>query len=162
MERIMGKDRALRDHLLELLRSRSAHLDFDKAIGGLPADLRGTKAPGIPHTVWQLLEHLRIAQWDILEFSRDSGHVSPPWPEGYWPENEAPQDAATWDRSVEDFRRDLQAMEDLVADAKTDLYAKIPWGDGQTILREAILVADHNAYHLGQIVSVRQALGAWE
>src|SRR6185295_3442618 len=104
----------------------------------------------------------RIAQWDILEFSRNPNHVSPKWPEGYWPESAAPQDCAAWDRSVETFRSDLQAMQDLVADPQIDLYAKIPWGDGQTILREAMLLADHNAYHLGQIVSVRQVLGVWE
>jgi len=157
----MDKDQSLRDHLRELLRGRSAHLDCEKAIEGLPPELRGAKAPGLPHTVWQLLEHLRIGQWDILEFGRDKGHVSPKWPEGYWPETAAPPDEAAWDRSVESFLRDLQEMRDLVADPKTDLYAKIPWGDGQTILREAMLVADHNAYHLGQIVCVRQALGAW-
>lgn len=158
----MEKDASLREHLLELLRGRSAHLDFDKAIGGLPPSLRGTRAPGLPHTVWQLLEHLRIAQWDILDFSRNPDYDSLEWPQEYWPEAEAPADEAAWDRSVETFRRDLQAMKDLVADPQTDLYAKIPWGDGQTILREAMLVADHNAYHLGQIVSVRQALGSWE
>jgi hypothetical protein len=157
----MDKDRSLRDHLLELLQGRSAHLDFDKAIGGLPPDLRGAKAPGLPHSVWQLLEHLRIAQWDILEFSRNPDHVSPKWPQGYWPETEAPPDNAAWNRSVEAFRSDLQEMQNLVADPQTDLHGKIPWGDGQTILREAMLVADHNAYHLGQIISVRQALGAW-
>lgn len=156
------RDRSLRDHLLELLRGGSAHLDLDKAIGGLAPELRGKKAPGLPHTVWQLLEHLRITQWDILEFSRNKGHVSPDWPAEYWPKVEAPPDNAAWDRSVETLRRELKEMQDLVADPKTDLYAKIPWGDGQTILREALLVADHNAYHLGQIVSVRQALGAWE
>jgi len=157
----MDTDRSLRDHLLELLRGRSAHLDFDKAIGKLPPELRGAKAPGLPHTVWQLLEHLRLAQWDILEFSRNPDYVAPKWPDDYWPETEAPPDDAAWNRSVEAFHSDLQAMKDLVADAQTDLYAKIPWGDGQTILREALLIADHNAYHLGQIVSVRQALGAW-
>ncbi|HKI05315.1 MAG TPA: DinB family protein [Thermoanaerobaculia bacterium] len=161
----MKNDQSLRDHLLELLRGGSAHLDLEKAIAGLPAELRGAKAPGLPHTVWQLLEHLRIAQWDILEFSRDKAHVSPHWPEGYWPPSEtaAPPDDAAWDRCVEALRNDLQAMQDLVADPKTDLHAKIPWGrKGQTVLREALLVADHNAYHLGQVVSVRQALGAWE
>ncbi len=158
----MDNDRSLRDHLLELLRGRSAHLDFDKAIGGLPPDLRGVKAPGLPHTVWQLLEHLRIAQWDILDFSRNPDYASLEWPKDYWPETEAPPDEAAWDQSVESFHRDLQAMKDLVADPQTDLHAKIPWGDGQTILREALLVADHNGYHLGQIVCVRQALGAWE
>ena len=157
----MKNDQSLRDHLLELLRGGSAHLDLEKAIGGLPPELRGAKATGLPHTVWQLLEHLRIAQWDILEFSRDEAHVSPPWPEGYWPAA-APPDQDAWDRSLEALRRDLQAMQDLVTDPKADLFARIPWGDGQTILREALLVADHNAYHLGQIVCVRQALGVWE
>ncbi|HEV2855988.1 MAG TPA: DinB family protein [Thermoanaerobaculia bacterium] len=156
------QDRSLRDHLLELLRGGSAHLTLDKGIGGLPPELRGKKAPGLPHTVWQLLEHLRIAQWDILELSRDKDHVSPDWPSGYWPATEAPPDDTAWERSVGTVRRELREMQNLVADPKTDLHAKIPWGDGQTILREALLVADHNAYHLGQIVSVRQALGAWE
>jgi DinB superfamily len=158
----MDNDRILRDHLLELLRGGSAHLDFEKAIGGLPPELRGVKAPALPHTVWQLLEHLRIAQWDILGFSRNPDHISPSWPAGHWPDSAAPPDDAAWDRSVETFLTELQEMQDLVADPKTDLYAKIPWGDGQTVLREALLVADHNAYHLGQIVSVRQALGVWE
>lgn len=155
-------DQVLRHHLLELLRGGSAHLRFDEAIEGLPADLRGTRHQELPHTAWQLLEHLRIAQWDILEFSRnpDYGHIK--WPDDYWPKTAAPPDDAAWDRSVEQFRQDLEAMQGLVADPKTDLYAKIPWGKGQTILREAMLVADHNAYHIGQIVSLRQALGAWQ
>jgi hypothetical protein len=155
-------DQALRDHLLYLLGEGGAHVGFEKALAGLAPELRGKKAPGLPHTAWQLLEHLRLAQSDILEFSRDRNHVSPDWPEGYWPETEAPSDEAAWEKSIESFRRDLKALRDLVADPATDLYAKIPWGDGQTILREALLTADHNAYHLGQIVSVRQALGAWE
>lgn len=153
---------SLRDHLLELLKGGHAHLRLDKALAGLPPELRGAKASGLPHTLWQLLEHLRIAQWDILEFSRDEKHVSPEWPAGYWPKTEAPPDNAAWEKSLESFQRDLQAMQDLVADPKTDLYAKLPWGDSQTVLREAMMLADHNAYHLGQIVSVRQALGAWE
>jgi hypothetical protein len=155
------KDRSLRDQLVKLLRGGNAHLGLDQAIGELPKELRGAKAPSLPHTVWQLLEHLRIAQWDILEFSRNRDYTAPKWPDDYWPDTAAPADDAAWDRSVEALHRDLKAMEDLVADPKTDLYAKIPWGDGQTILREALLVADHNGYHLGQIVSVRQALGAW-
>ena len=158
----MPQDQPLRDHLLELLRGGHAHLKLDKAIADLPPELRGARAPGLQHTVWQLLEHLRIAQWDILEFSRDAQHASPEWPAGYWPATEAPPDGAAWEKSVETFQRDLQAMQDLVADPKTDLFAKLPWGDGQTVLREAMMLADHNAYHLGQIVSVRQALGAWE
>jgi hypothetical protein len=157
----MDKDQALRDHLQELLRGGHAHLTLEKALQNLSPELRGRKAPGLPHTLWQLLEHLRIAQWDIVEFSRDAKHTSPSWPEGYWPKTGAPSDAAAWDKAVESFNRDLQAMQDLVADPKTDLYAKLPWGDGQTVLREVMMLADHNAYHLGQIVTVRQALGDW-
>jgi hypothetical protein len=116
---------------------------------------------GVPHTPWRLLEHLRIAQWDILEFSRNPRHVSPPFPDGYWPTGDAPPESAGWDRSVAAFRADLQAMQDLVADPATDLFAPLAHGDGQTILREALLMADHNAYHLGQLVVLRRALGAW-
>ena len=154
-------DRALREHLDYLLGGGGAHLDFDKAIAGLPAALRGTKPPNSPHTVWRLLEHLRIAQWDILEFSRNPKHVSPDWPDGYWPAGDTLPDDKSWDRSVAAFRADLAAMRALVNDPKTDLFAKIPHGDGQTILREALLVADHNAYHLGQLVELRRAIGAW-
>ena len=158
----MKNDPALRDHLLELLRGGSAHLKLEKAIQGLPAELRGAQAPGLPHTPWQLLEHLRIAQWDILRFSVDPGHVSPEFPDGYWPEGNAPPDPGAWDRTVAAFRADLRVMMDLVADPKTDLLAPIPHGQGQTILREALLVADHNAYHLGQLVTVRRLLSAWD
>ena len=153
---------ALREHLLYLLRGGGAHLDFEKAIAGLPAELRGAKVPGLPHTPWRLLEHMRIAQWDILEFSRNPRHVSPTFPEGYWPRGDAPSDAGSWDRSVAAFRADLRAMQDLVADPATDLFAPIPHGEGQTVLREALLVADHNAYHLGQLVLLRRCLGAWQ
>jgi hypothetical protein len=156
-----GRDQELREHLLKLLSTGSAHLGFDEAIDGLPAELRGTKAPGIAHTVWQIVEHLRIAQEDILEFSRRADYTSPPWPEGYWPETEAPSSEDAWEQSMEAFHRDLRAMKDLVANQGIDLFAKLAWGTGQTILRQAMLVADHNAYHVGQIVTVRQALGAW-
>jgi hypothetical protein len=157
----MNTEKALREHLLYLLRGGGAHLDFEAAIAGLPAALRGAKAAGVPHSPWRLLEHMRIAQWDILEFSRNRRHVSPPFPDGYWPASDAPPDAAAWDRSVAAFRADLQAMQDLVADPATDLFTPIPHGEGQTILREALLVADHNAYHLGQLVMLRRVLGAW-
>lgn len=157
-----SQDTSLRDHLLELLKGGSAHAKFEDVVPNIPAKIRGQKAVGIPHTPWMLLEHLRIAQWDILEFSRNAKHESPAWPEGYWPRVEAPPTSQAWDKSVEQFRADLKAMQDLVANPKTDLFAKIPWGDKHTILREALLLADHNAYHLGQIVDVRRALGAWE
>jgi hypothetical protein len=153
--------RSLREHLLDLLQGGGAHLHFDKAVADLPPEFRGRTAPGMPHSPWRLLEHLRIAQWDILEFSRNAAHVSPDWPEGYWPGGDAPPDDRSWDRSVEAFRADLAAMCALVADPATDLFARIPHGDGQTILREALLVADHNSYHLGQLVVVRRLLGCW-
>jgi len=158
----MNRDQSLREHLLYLLRGGGAHLNFDSAIADLPAKLRGAKPAGAPHTPWRLLEHMRIAQWDILEFSRNPKHVSPEFPDGYWPAGDAPPDAQAWDRSVAAFRADLQAMQNLVSDPATNLFEPIPHGDGQTILREALLVADHNAYHLGQLVVVRRALGAWK
>jgi hypothetical protein len=153
---------SLPEHLLYLLKGSGAHLDFGKAIAGLPADLRGAKPPGIPHTPWRLLEHLRIVSWDILEFTRNSRHVSPPWPEGYRPVGHAPPDDMAWDRSVAAFRADLRAMQGLVANPATDLFTPLRHGDGQTALREALLVADHNADHLGQLVVLRRLLGAWE
>jgi hypothetical protein len=152
---------ALRQHLLELLQGGHAHLNFDTAIANLPANVRGAKPPEVPHTPWRLLEHMRIAQWDILRFSVDPNHVSPEFPSGYWPKGDAPPDSAAWDRSVVAFQTDLKAMMDLVSDPATDLFASIAHGQGQTILREALLVADHNSYHLGQLVTVRRLLGAW-
>jgi hypothetical protein len=158
----MTNDQSLRKHLVELLSGGSAHLDFDAAIANLPINLRGARPESLPHSPWRLLEHMRIAQWDILEFSRNPNHASPRWPEGYWPKGDSPPDAADWDRGVETFRADLQAMKELVANPETDLFAPIPHGQGQTILREALLVADHNAYHLGQLLLVRRLLGAWQ
>lgn len=155
------KEAAMREHLVKLLTLPQAHVTFERAVKGLPAELRGKTPKGAKHSPWQLLEHLRIAQWDILEFSRNPRHVSPQWPEGYWPKEKAPADDKAWDRSVRAFKRDLKAMCELVRDEKTDLLARIPHGDGQTVLREAMLVADHNAYHVGQLVLVRTLLGAW-
>ncbi len=157
----MERDLDLREQLVELMRSGNAHLDFEAAVADLPVELRGAKPTGVPHSPWRLVEHMRIAQWDILEFSRNARHVSPTFPEGYWPPNDAPPNAAAWDRTVSAFQSDLQAMSDLVTDPATDLFARIPHGDGQTILREALLVADHNAYHIGQLIVVRRALGDW-
>jgi hypothetical protein len=157
----MDKDKALRDHLIKLLSSRQAHVDLDTAFADLPRELQGRKSEALSFTPWQLLEHMRIAQWDILEFSRDPKHVSPEFPAGYWPVTEAPLEAGSWDASVARFRSDLEAMSDLVSDPTTDLFATIPHGTGQTILREALLIADHNAYHLGQLVLVRRGLDCW-
>ncbi len=152
---------SLREQLLSLLTGSNAHADFEAAIKGLPPELRGKTPEGAGHSPWQLLEHLRIAQSDILEFSRDASHKSPEWPTGYWPATAAPPDEKAWDKSVRAFRKDLKAFSDLISEGKTDLFAKIPHGDGQTILREALLIADHNAYHVGQIILVRKLLGAW-
>jgi hypothetical protein len=157
-----GNNEILRKQLVELLEGRGAHATFDEAIADFPAALRGKKPDRYPHSAWMLLEHLRIAQWDILEFSRNAKHVSPKWPEGYWPNEAEPTSEKAWERSIAQFRKDLKAMEALVSDSKTDLFANIPWGDGQTILREALLVADHNAYHVAQLVDVRRLLGAWK
>jgi hypothetical protein len=155
------KDGALREHVLYLLDGGGAHLHFDKAIADLPTELCGATGANLPHSPWQLVEHMRICQWDILEFSVNPKHVSPNFPDGYWPTSAAPPDDQAWDRSVAQFYDDLESMQQLVRAESTDLFAEIPHGDGQTILREALLVADHNAYHLGQLVMVRRALGAW-
>jgi hypothetical protein len=157
-----ANDQALRDHVIDLLKGGRAHVHLDAAIKNLPVSLRGRKPKGAEHSAWQILEHIRLAQWDILEFSRDAKHVSPKWPEGYWPKTQAPPNATSWSKCVRSIGADLKAMCDLVANESTDLFAKIPHGDGQTILREALLIADHNAYHLGELVLVRRLLGAWE
>jgi DinB superfamily len=155
------KHNSLRQHLTYLLKGGGAHATFDDVIGGIPAKLRGQKPAGMAHSPWMLLEHLRLAQWDILGFSRNRKHVSPDFPHGYWPVTDAPPSAAAWSASITSFHKDLKSMQNLVANQKTDLYARIPWGSGQTLLREALLMADHNAYHLGQLVDLRRLLGAW-
>lgn len=157
-----AEDSALRKHVVELLRGGNAHADFEQAVGGLPVKLRGARVPNLPFTPWKLLEHLRIAQRDILEFSRNPTHVSPKWPDGYWPAEDAPANSAAWDASVAAFRDDLEELQALVKNPATNLFAPIPHGTGQTVLREALLAADHNAYHLGEFVVLRRLLGAWK
>lgn len=158
----MGTDQTLRTELDRLLSGKGAHVDFNQAIAGLPAELRGTKPHGSPHSAWELLEHMRIAQWDMLEFSRNANHVSPEWPKGYWPATAVPPDDAAWDRSVAAFSHDLAAMRRLVTDPASDLFTPFAHGEGQTLLREAMQLADHNAYHLGELVSLRRVLGVWK
>jgi hypothetical protein len=152
----------VREQVTNLLRGGQAYVTFDDAVKDFPEKLRGVKPKGAPHTAWQLLEHMRIAVWDILEFSRDPKHVSPKWPEGYWPKTAKPPSAAAWKKSIASIKKDIGAMQKLVENPKTDLYAKIPHGTGQNILREALLIADHNAYHTGQLLLLRQLLGAWK
>lgn len=152
----------LREQVLYLLQGGAAHLHFDQAVEGLPSEMRAAKIDGVPHTMWRLLEHMRICQWDILDFCRNSQHVSPEFPDGYWPDGDAPPNDNAWDQSLRTFRADQQAMIDLISDPGTDLLAPISHASGQTILREALLLADHNAYHLGQMVFLRRCLGVWE
>jgi len=152
----------VREQIIKLLQGGQAHLTLDDVLKNFPPRLRGLKAAGAPHSAWQLLEHLRIAQWDILEFSRSAKHVSPKWPEGYWPSSDRPPTDAAWKKCISAIKRDCRAMQKLVENPRTDLYSKIPHGTGQNILREALLIADHNAYHIGQLLLVRRLLGAWK
>lgn len=140
---------SLRKHVLNLLRGGSAHLSFDDLVNSFPVDLCNRRVEGLPYTAWQVLEHMRLAQWDILEFSRDPNHVSPEFPKGYWPKPDELGSRDLWQKTIDEFRKDREQMEALVENESTDLYAKIPHGEGQTILREALVLADHNAYHLG-------------
>ena len=156
------KRNPLRDHLNDLLGKGHAHVAFDNAIADWPPELRGAKPPGQPFTPWRLLEHIRISQWDIVEFTKSAKHVSPDWPADYWPASDAPPHEAAWDSSIAQVKRDLRAMQRLVRDPATDLFARIAHGTGQTVLREALVLADHNAYHLGQLVLLRRLLGAWK
>ena len=155
------RDASLRKHLLKLLEGKQAHTDFETAFAEIPAEIRGSKPPGAPHSPWQLLEHLRISQWDILEFSRNPNHVSPEWPEGYWPKEDAPPEDGSWEQSLAAFRSDLEEFRKLLQDPSVDLHRPIIGGEGQTVLREAMLIADHNAYHVGQLVLLRRLLQAW-
>lgn len=154
-------DKSLRQHLIELLKGGSAHATFDAVVADIPAKLRGEKPSGYPHSLWMLLEHLRLAQRDILEFSCNSKYKAPRWPDDYWPKGAAPPTAAAWNSSVKKFRADLKAMQNMVKDPKTDLFARIPWGEGQTILREVLLLGDHNSHHLAQMIDIRRLLGDW-
>ncbi len=148
----------MREQVGQLLEGGHAHITWKEALSDFPAALQGIKPQGSAHTAWQLLEHMRIALWDILEFSRDPKHVSPQFPEGYWPPVENPPSADAWDKSVKAFARHLAELKNLINNPKTDLFAPIPHGEGQTILREALVAADHNAYHLGQLVLLRKML----
>jgi hypothetical protein len=154
-------DGDLRKQLVHLLQGGQAHVRFSDVLEGFPVKKRGVLARGLAHTAWQLLEHARLAQWDILEFCRNPNHVSPDFPEGYWPKTPIPPNATAWDQCARDFHYDLLQMIALVENPKTDLHAAIPRGNGKNILREALVLADHNAYHLGQLVDVRRALGTW-
>jgi len=153
---------ALREQLARFQNWREAHADFDAAVAGIPPDLRGATPPGLPYSPWQLIEHLRFTQADILEFCRNVDYVEHKWPDEYWPTSAAPPDADAWDACVAAFRRDREALQKLIRDPRVDPFAKVPAGTGQTYLREFLLVADHTAYHVGQLIVVRRLLGAWK
>jgi hypothetical protein len=150
-----------RTELAAALAGKGAHIDFESAVKNFPLELRGKKPEGVPHSAWQLLEHIRIAQADILEFCINPDYKELKWPEEYWPKDPAPSGESAWEESIAGYRRDLEAFKNLVTDPARDLHARIPHGDGQTLFREALLVIDHNSYHLGQLVFVRQLLGIW-
>ena len=157
----MTPDDAVRGHVVRLLEWHEAHVDLDAAVAGLAPALRGLVPPGAPHSPWQLLEHIRITQHDILDFCVNPAYVEKAWPDDYWPSAAAPTDDAAWDDAVAAIRVDRQALQGLARDPAVALEAPVPYGSGQTWLRELLLVADHTAYHLGQLVLVRQLLGAW-
>ena len=158
----MEHDKLLRQQLAKMIDWNEAHADLIATVDGLPAKLRGEVPDGLPHSAWQLLEHIRLALWDILEFSRDAKHKSPTWPEDYWPKSVTPPSDKAWDESVKAILNTQEELRKLVKDPCRDLFKPLPHGDGQTLLREVLLAADHGAYHLGQLVLVRRALGAWK
>ncbi|HVO69957.1 MAG TPA: DinB family protein [Aggregatilineaceae bacterium] len=157
----MDNEAVLRDQLLALLRGGQAHMGFEAAVADFPMALINVRPPNVTYTPWHVVEHMRIAQWDILEFVRNPGHVSPDWPKGYWPDPESQASPAQWAASLAAFRKDLRDVESLAADPRTDLFSVIPHGSGQTILREIMLVGDHNAYHIGELGLMRQTIQAW-
>lgn len=152
---------AMREQLAKALDWGEAHADFDKAIDGLAPELRGRRVEGLPHSAWEILEHLRIAQHDILDFARNPNYAERAWPDEYWPATPAPPTAKAWDESVAAFRRDRDALKKLTTDPTIDLTDRIPHGSGQTYLREVLLVLDHNAYHVAELVVLRRLLRAW-
>jgi hypothetical protein len=156
------EDRALRTQLVEFLRGESAHASLKSAIDDFPEKLRGAKPKGSPHSAWQLLEHIRIALHDLYEFSTNSHYVAPKWPDDYWPKEDAPPSTAAWDASVRAVKKDIADFEKLTGDPESNLYASIPWGKGQTLLREVLVAGQHSSYHLGQLVQLRRELGAWK
>jgi uncharacterized damage-inducible protein DinB len=157
----MSDEKALRAQLVKLLDFKEAHVDFDRAVKGIPPRLRAARPEGAEHSLWQLVEHLRIAQADILEFCLTAKYKAKKWPDDYWPKSPGPRNAAAWAKAIAAYRRDRKALQRMAANAKIDLLATIPHGTGQTYLREILLVADHNGYHIGQIVALRRRLGIW-
>lgn len=156
------RDTALRAQVAKLIDWEEAHASFDKSVAGVPAQSRGVRPAGYAHSVWELVEHIRIAQWDILSFCVASQYKELEWPKDYWPATPAPPDAKAWEGSLASYHRDVQALKALAMDPAIDLFSRVPHGSGQTYLRELFLVADHTSYHVAQIVDVRRMLGIWK
>ncbi len=157
----MSPDDLLREHLKELLTWRSAHAEFERVVKNVPPELRGICPAGMPYSLWQLLEHIRLAQGDILDFCTNSKYTSPQWPDEFWPSDPTPATREDWQQSIDAFRRDRQSLVDVVMDQSLDMLGAVPHGEGQTYFREVVLVADHSSYHIGQMVAVRRSLGIW-
>jgi hypothetical protein len=157
-----SQDRALREQLVEFLRGGSAHAELKTVVAGVPKELRGKKPKGAPHSAWQLLEHIRVALHDLYDFSTNPNYVQPNWPDDYWQKDAAPPSDGAWTASVRALKKDIEDFEKLIGEPETNLYATIPWGQGQTILREVLLAGQHTSYHLGQLVSLRKELGGWK
>ena len=160
--KIMDHDGAIRKALEQFLAGGQAHASMEDAVRDFPSSLYAAKPAGAPHSAWQLLEHIRLAQHDLLEFCRNPEYKAPKWPEEYWPPSDAPGSPEAWNRSVAELNADLKQFIELIRSPKTDLYSNIPWGDGQNILREVLLAGDHTSYHTGQLLALRKQLGAWE
>jgi len=158
----MNQNDILCEHLIKLLDWQDAHVSFDTAVEGIPSPLQGVRPEGLPYSPWELLEHMRVTQKDILSFCRNQDYKAPKWPDEYWPKTTSPPEPNDWQKSVNAFRTDRQSLQSLIADPTLDLYAEIPHGEGQTYLREVLLVADHGAYHVGELVAVRRLLGVWK
>jgi uncharacterized damage-inducible protein DinB len=154
-------ERALRDQLTRLLDGGMAHMTFDQAIADFPLDRINERPPNVPYTPWHILEHLRITQWDILDFMRNPDYKEIAWPDDYWPAPDAVTDDAGWARTIAAFHADLAAIRAITTDPQTDLYTPYPWGEGQNTLREILLVADHNSHHIGEFAILRQVMSTW-
>jgi uncharacterized damage-inducible protein DinB len=157
----MGSDKTVRSLLLEQLEGRNAHVDFNQAVQGLTFKQAGIRVEGAPHTIWELIEHIRIGQDDILEFCTNPDYQAIDWPNDYWPEKSKPENQEQFEASVQAVKEGVDEMCELIRDPQNNLQQPFPYGDGQTLFREAMLIVDHNAYHIGQIVLVRRLLGSW-
>jgi hypothetical protein len=157
----MEKDKKLRRQIIDMLNGEDAHVSLDNALKGIHEKLLGLKPERIPYSIWQLTEHIRITQWDIVEFSSNPKHISPPWPTGYWPKRETPLDNTEWNESLEKIKADRKKMAALISDPGNDLYKPFNHGKGQTLLREALLILDHTSYHTGEIIVIRRLLNTW-